>query len=660
VVTVDGARYERSRAGIQAAIDSVPGGRPSHIVVASGEDIVSDGTPLRLDKDYCWLEFKCRYRAPPGEIRLNLIEVGRGAMSPAGPLDADGLELDTAVICGSIAAIGLQPGDVVEIGNNNLDSTETLAQVNRVTAIEGNRVRLAAPLTEAFTTAANAVLRKLTDPVVGARVSGPAEFLDGSDNGGSPTRGVVVTFARNCDIDVDGVDLPGSALLLYHTWGCRVRAQAQRCGRSEADIYVQRSGALTAEMRSYCSQSFGPELVHCGGAVVPLVMVQQATDRSFKLLRSSYVQLGNVQLFNGSSTGFSPAFGSRFGTVQTLVSIGHARSGIWFPDNTEGQGNIDNWVIQRAIALGNGREDGNFDLYLGSTSDNNRILHADYATLSDASAANSIGSSAREVFTTTGTWTKRQGATTVEVVCIGGGGGGGSGRRGAAGSNRFGGGGGGGGSFGRTLLDAAQLGASESVTVGAGGAGAPAINVDDTDGIDGAEGGATSFGAWLTAPGGRPGRGGAAAARCNGESAGGGAGFAGGDGGASSVTSPAGRGSNLGGTSGGGAGGGISARDVPQAGGEGAASAHANVTGGGAGASDGGHAGPVADIGSERAIGGAGGGGGGGAMTTGGGNGSGGGAWGGGGGGGGAALNGFFSGAGGDGGAGICIVITHF
>lgn len=95
-------------------------------------------------------------------------------------------------------------------------------------------------------------------------------------------------------------------------------------------------------------------------------------------------------------------------------------------------------------------------------------------------------------FTTNGTWTKPPGCTFVFIKAIGGGGGGGSGRRGASATIRSGGGGGGGSAYNEKLFKASDLPASLTITIGAGGSGAPAVTVDNTSGSMGGVGGSTS------------------------------------------------------------------------------------------------------------------------------------------------------------------------
>ena len=93
-------------------------------------------------------------------------------------------------------------------------------------------------------------------------------------------------------------------------------------------------------------------------------------------------------------------------------------------------------------------------------------------------------------YTANDTWTKPSNLSAAIVLCVSGGGGAGVGRRGAAGTNRGGGGAGTGGHYSWQTFLAADLGATESVTVGGGGGGATGITTDDTNGSAGAAGGA--------------------------------------------------------------------------------------------------------------------------------------------------------------------------
>lgn len=110
----------------------------------------------------------------------------------------------------------------------------------------------------------------------------------------------------------------------------------------------------------------------------------------------------------------------------------------------------------------------------------------------------SVGIQQLLVFDTVGTvsFTKASypGLLKVRVRCVGGGGGGAGANNGAGPSIAQ--TSGSGGNYAESLLNASALGASESITVGAGGAGGSGGNVS------GSNGGASSFGGFVIAPGG--------------------------------------------------------------------------------------------------------------------------------------------------------------
>ena len=270
-----------------------------------------------------------------------------------------------------------------------------------------------------------------------------------------------------------------------------------------------------------------------------------------------------------------------------------------------------------------------------------------------------------DIFTSSGTWTKRPLLLSANIFSIGSGGGGGSGRRGAAASVRSGGGGGQGGSYNEREILASVLGATETVTISVGGAGGAAISVDSTSGSAGSNGGNSTFGTKFTSLGSSGGAGGALSATSGGSTLG--QGFVvPASGGATSVTAASGTAPTSSvSPSGGGGGGPVSSGDVSFGGGGGGiASATINqlasVAGGAVDTS--GSAGNSQSVTFPAGFcGGGGGSGGGGSSVTNAGSGGAGGFPGGGGGGGGGSVNAVGnSGAGGAGGDGCFYIVNYF
>lgn len=178
-----------------------------------------------------------------------------------------------------------------------------------------------------------------------------------------------------------------------------------------------------------------------------------------------------------------------------------------------------------------------------------------------------------QTFTSSGTWTKPAGTRfkTVRVLVRSGTAGAGSGARRAAGVIAGGGGGAGGAGWTTIEIPFADVGATETVTIGAAGTGGAAVLVDDTNGNAGTLAGLTSFGPWVKASTSGAGGGGTNAA---GGTAGTGStsltnGNSGGAGSVGAAAGATGGGSGSLYAPGGGGGGGISAANVEQAGGPG-------------------------------------------------------------------------------------------
>jgi hypothetical protein len=275
-----------------------------------------------------------------------------------------------------------------------------------------------------------------------------------------------------------------------------------------------------------------------------------------------------------------------------------------------------------------------------------------------------------QIFATTGstTWTKPPNAKSVNIQLFGAGGGGGSGRKdNAAATSKSGGAGGGGGGYLNITVPANVLGDTESVTIGAGGAGAAGRTTNNANGITASSGGNTTFNS-LVCQGGNGGGGGTSATATTASAT-----LNSNAGGTISITANAGTGSptlatvstQFGGA-GGGAGGSIS-NATPSVAFNAGSGGRSNVlafAGGSAGVANTGLPGGAGTNNTLASTGlfavGSGGGGGGAGLTVSGGDGGNGGFPAGGGGGGGATETGTTSGTGGTGADGLAIITTYF
>lgn len=149
------------------------------------------------------------------------------------------------------------------------------------------------------------------------------------------------------------------------------------------------------------------------------------------------------------------------------------------------------------------------------------------ASLAAARAAMGVvGEIKTKVFTSSGTYTPTSGMLYADVIAVGGGGGGG-GCSTTTSTEASAAGGGGGGASVRKIFTAAQIGASQTVTIGSGGTGGVGSGAIGQG--NGTSGGNTTFGSLLTANGGSYGTGGTSSSSSTGSPGGDGGAGSGGD-----------------------------------------------------------------------------------------------------------------------------------
>lgn len=205
-------------------------------------------------------------------------------------------------------------------------------------------------------------------------------------------------------------------------------------------------------------------------------------------LSSNQVLLGN----GAAGIGLVAGFGA---SGQFLTSNGAATAPSWQTSSID-QGANYTWTGNHLwSANASSSMFAVFDMaYFGATatstfdSAGNLIVNGSFTA---NGAVNGVANTAStSVWTSSGTWNKPAGAIKVLVQSWGGG------ASGARNAGTTGSGGGGGGEYNETWLDADDVGATETITIGAGGV---AVSADDTNGNTG---GNTTFGSFATAKGG--------------------------------------------------------------------------------------------------------------------------------------------------------------
>jgi hypothetical protein len=298
---------------------------------------------------------------------------------------------------------------------------------------------------------------------------------------------------------------------LYYT---DARVQANTLSSLQGNLAQARITNLTTDLAS--KQPINSNLTALsafasGGAG----FVQRTASNSFVLLDGQLINTQDRTNLNSLASAAFKTVGTQSGNLPELDSNGKISSSLLptlstsslptIPISKGGTG-----ATERAAALS--------ALLPAQTGNTGRVLMSD--------GSNSFwGPGNRHVdvqtFSANGTWIKPPYAQRIVVILISGGGGGGGGQQSPAGSIAIGGNGGNAGGFVVLNLDPAQLGSTETVTVGSGGTGGTSRTTHG-NGAHGSDGGASAF-AGFSVPGGVGGRGGnftGASGTANGENPG--------------------------------------------------------------------------------------------------------------------------------------------
>lgn len=222
-----------------------------------------------------------------------------------------------------------------------------------------------------------------------------------------------------------------------------------------------------------------------GGATLDLMtnqaamIVSDGTNYSALIFRSGSTGTGNAVLAN-SPTLVTPVLGAATATTMTLTTALSVANG----------GTGATTLTANNVLLGNGTS---APQVVAPGSSGNVLTSNGTTWVSQAASASGGKAADQQVFTSSGTWTKPSGFGAKAYVLIQAWGAGGGGARHSTANNA---GGGGGGGYKEFWLLLSSLGATETVTIGAGGAGRTSTNGNGT------AGGNTTFGSWVTAYGG--------------------------------------------------------------------------------------------------------------------------------------------------------------